>query len=88
MTSSFREALDSGKFVITSEIAPPKGTNLEKTVGSYNKAVRSMESRVIVTAKKMDELGVQGKEPIGELPRVNVQPQGTVIRNVENDKLP
>ena len=64
------------------------GTNLEKTVGSYNKAVRSMESRVIVTAKKMDELGVQGKEPIGELPRVNVQPQGTVIRNVENDKLP
>ena len=32
MTSSFREALDSGKFVITSEIAPPKGTNLEKTL--------------------------------------------------------
>ena len=31
MTSSFREALDSGKFVITSEIAPPKGTNLENT---------------------------------------------------------
>jgi len=32
MTSSFRKALDSGKFVITSEIAPPKGTNLEKTL--------------------------------------------------------
>ena len=30
MTSSFRDALNSGKFVITSEIAPPKGTNLEK----------------------------------------------------------
>jgi len=29
MTSSFKEALDSGKFVVTSEIAPPKGTNLE-----------------------------------------------------------
>jgi 5,10-methylenetetrahydrofolate reductase len=30
MASSFRDALNSGKFVITSEIAPPKGTNLEK----------------------------------------------------------
>ncbi|MFC1932420.1 methylenetetrahydrofolate reductase [Chloroflexota bacterium] len=32
MVSSFREALDSRKFVITSEIAPPKGTNLEKVL--------------------------------------------------------
>jgi len=31
MVSHFKDALDSGKFVITSEIAPPKGTNLEKT---------------------------------------------------------
>ncbi|MFH1242878.1 MAG: methylenetetrahydrofolate reductase [Pseudomonadota bacterium] len=30
MFSSFKEALESGKFVITSEVAPPKGTNLEK----------------------------------------------------------
>ncbi len=30
MASRFKEALDSGRFVITSEIAPPKGTNLEK----------------------------------------------------------
>ena len=30
MVSKFREALDSGKFVVTSEIAPPKGTHLEK----------------------------------------------------------
>jgi 5,10-methylenetetrahydrofolate reductase len=30
MLSRFKEALSSGKFVITSEIAPPKGTNLEK----------------------------------------------------------
>ncbi len=32
MVSSFRDALNSGKFVITSEIAPPKGTNLEKMI--------------------------------------------------------
>jgi len=31
MNSAFKEALNSGKFVVTSEVAPPKGTNLEKT---------------------------------------------------------
>jgi 5,10-methylenetetrahydrofolate reductase len=30
MASKFRDALHSDKFVVTSEIAPPKGTNLEK----------------------------------------------------------
>ncbi|MDH4269593.1 MAG: methylenetetrahydrofolate reductase, partial [Dehalococcoidia bacterium] len=30
MVPSFREVLRSGKFVITSEIGPPKGTNIEK----------------------------------------------------------
>src|SRR4030043_185164 len=30
MVSRFKEALTPGKFVITSEVAPPKGTNLEK----------------------------------------------------------
>ena len=30
MVQSFREVLNSGKFVITSEIGPPKGTNIEK----------------------------------------------------------
>src|SRR4030043_1105497 len=30
MSQTFREALNSGKFVVTSEIGPPKGTNLEK----------------------------------------------------------
>mgnify|MGYP000585576552 CR=1 FL=1 len=30
MATKFKEALKSGKFVVTSEVAPPKGTNLEK----------------------------------------------------------
>lgn len=32
MSTPFKEALESGKFVVTSEIGPPKGTNLEKTI--------------------------------------------------------
>jgi methylenetetrahydrofolate reductase (NADPH) len=31
MISSIQKALNSGKFIITCEVAPPKGTNLEKT---------------------------------------------------------
>ena len=30
MASKFKQLLNSGKFVITSEVAPPKGTNMEK----------------------------------------------------------
>jgi 5,10-methylenetetrahydrofolate reductase len=30
MVSSFKKALESGRFVITAEVAPPKGVNLEK----------------------------------------------------------
>lgn len=30
MNSAFKDTLKSGKFIITSEVAPPKGTNLEK----------------------------------------------------------
>ncbi len=32
MAKPFREVLNSGKFVVTSEIGPPKGTNLEETL--------------------------------------------------------
>jgi 5,10-methylenetetrahydrofolate reductase len=32
MISRFKDALESGKFVVTSEVAPPKGTHLEKMV--------------------------------------------------------
>ena len=30
MASLFKKILESGKFVVTSEVAPPKGTNLDK----------------------------------------------------------
>jgi len=30
MNSTFKDTLNSGKFIVTSEVAPPKGTNLEK----------------------------------------------------------
>jgi 5,10-methylenetetrahydrofolate reductase len=36
MAPSFKDVLDSGRFVITSEIGPPKGTNLEKMMHHIN----------------------------------------------------
>jgi methylenetetrahydrofolate reductase (NADPH) len=30
MVSAFKKALESGRFIVTSEVAPPKGTNLEE----------------------------------------------------------
>ncbi len=36
MVSGFKESLSSGKFVITCEVAPPKGTNLEQTLHHIN----------------------------------------------------
>ena len=32
MASPFKQTLQTGKFIVTSEVAPPKGTNLEKMV--------------------------------------------------------
>jgi len=36
MARSLREALHSGKFVVTGEVGPPKGTNLEKMIHHIN----------------------------------------------------
>ena len=47
MAKSFRETLKSGKFIITSEIGPPKGTNLEK-----------MRHHIDIIKDKVDALNV------------------------------
>jgi len=47
MTSRFKQALESGKFVVTSEIAPPKGTHLEK-----------MEHHIELLKDKVDAMNV------------------------------
>ena len=47
MTTRFKEALNSGRFVITSEIGPPKGTNLEK-----------MEHHIDILKDKVDGINV------------------------------
>jgi DNA recombination protein RmuC len=48
---------------------------MERSVESYNKAVGSMESRVLVSARKFKELGAAAGEEIPELEQVDEVPR-------------
>lgn len=51
------------------------GKGLHRAVDSYNKTVSSMESRVLVSARKLKELGATTKEDIPELQPVESAPR-------------
>ena len=51
------------------------GTSMERAVESYNKAVGSMESRVLVSARKFKELGAAAGDEIPELNPVDEAPR-------------
>jgi DNA recombination protein RmuC len=51
------------------------GGGLKRAVDSYNDAVGSIESRVLVTARRFQDLGVGGKEEISEIKPVDEQPR-------------
>lgn len=50
------------------------GASLDGTVKSYNQAIASLGSRVIVSARKMKELGAGGPKEIPELDQVEREP--------------
>ncbi len=51
------------------------GSNLEKAIGSYNKAVGSIEARVLPSVRKFKELGVTGSEEIPVLEQIDQTPR-------------
>ncbi len=57
------------------------GRSLEKSVEAYNKAVGSMESRVLVTARKFRDLGVSSQGEIPEIAPVEKAPR--TLQSVE-----
>lgn len=55
------------------------GTNLEKAIGAYNKAVGSMESRILPSVRKFKELGVTGADEIPVIEQIDQKPRSLNI---------
>lgn len=55
------------------------GKSLEGAIDAYNRSVGTLESRVLVTARKFKELGITEKEPLKEVEQIEKLP-----RTVEN----
>jgi DNA recombination protein RmuC len=51
------------------------GSAIEKAIGAYNKAVGSLESRVLPSVRKFRELGVAGAEEIQVLEQIDQKPR-------------
>ncbi len=51
------------------------GKGLTRTVEAYNRTVGTIESRVLVTARRFKELGVSAAEPIPTVPIVERSPR-------------
>jgi DNA recombination protein RmuC len=51
------------------------GANLEKAIGAYNRAVGSIEARVLPSVRKFKELGVSGTEEVPVLEQIDQTPR-------------
>jgi DNA recombination protein RmuC len=51
------------------------GGAIENTVGAYNKAIGTLETRVLVTARKMSELGARSDKEVPLLEQVDTRPR-------------
>lgn len=55
------------------------GTHLGRAVSSYNDFGRSFDSRVLVTARKLQEKGIEiGKRELGEIDLIEVSPNASI----------
>jgi DNA recombination protein RmuC len=64
------------------------GTGLDRAVESYNKAVGSLESRVLVSARKFAELGASVADDIPELAPIETTARALSFEWDEEDALP
>ncbi len=63
------------------------GRSLEGAIGSYNRAVGSLESRVLVSARKFPELGIGGDE-LPEVPPITTAARAMYVAEAAGDEAP
>lgn len=51
------------------------GSHLEKAIGAYNKAVGSVESRILPSVRRFKELGVTGAEEVPIIEKIDQKPR-------------
>ncbi len=61
------------------------GSNLEKAIGAYNKAVGSMESRILPSVRRFKELGVTGADEIPVVEQIDQTPRSLNLLDSDND---
>jgi DNA recombination protein RmuC len=61
------------------------GSNLEKAIGAYNKAVGSMESRILPSVRRFKELGVTGADEIPVVEQIDQTPRSLSLLDSGND---
>ncbi|MCK4690259.1 MAG: DNA recombination protein RmuC, partial [Desulfuromonadales bacterium] len=61
------------------------GKGLEKAVDSYNKGMASLDSRVLVSARKFKELGAGSSKEIEPIEQINKLPRSPQLPNPEED---
>jgi DNA recombination protein RmuC len=61
------------------------GSNLEKSIGAYNKAVASMESRILPSVRRFKELGVAGSNEISIIEQIDQTPRSVSLLDSDSD---
>lgn len=61
------------------------GSNLEKAISAYNKAVGSMESRILPSVRRFKELGVTGADEIPVIEQIDQKPRSPNLL-ADNDR--
>lgn len=62
------------------------GSSLERTISAYNKAVGSMESRVLPSVRKFRELGATGADEIPVIEQIDQTPRSLSLLEADNSE--
>ncbi len=63
------------------------GTNLEKSITAYNRAVGSFETRILPTVRRFRELGISGSSEISVLEQIDRNPKKLFILEDNQNKV-